>query len=122
MKNKIDFQYIDSEKRPWGIYYIIHSNKKCKVKRIEVLPGQKLSYQFHKSRDEKWTIISGSAIVTINGLKSRLIYGESVNIPRLSKHRIENPSDEPLIFIEVQTGDYFGEDDIIRIEDEYNRN
>jgi|TARA_R100000084_G_scaffold98042_1_gene52108 mannose-6-phosphate isomerase len=109
------------EYRPWGCYEILHEEKNCKVKRITVKPGERLSYQYHHKRSEVWTIISGIATITLNDKLSSLWYGESITIPHETKHRVENKEREDLVFIEVQTGTYFGEDDIIRIEDDYNR-
>jgi len=113
--------YLDSELRPWGSYHIISYDKKFKIKKIEVNPGQRLSYQYHNKRSETWTIISGIAHVTINDKVSELMAGDSITIPLKAKHRVENKGLNNLIFIEVQTGSYFGEDDIVRIEDDYNR-
>ena len=113
--------FIESEVRPWGSFYVIHDEVNYKIKRIEVNPGQRLSYQYHKKRSEAWTIVSGSAIVTINGDEKQLNVGETVFIPQGAKHRVENNSKNKLEFIEVQTGSYFGEDDIVRIQDDYNR-
>ena len=114
-------RYIEKEERPWGRFYVIHDEVNYKIKRIEVNPGQRLSYQYHKKRSEAWTIVSGSAIVTINGDEKQLNVGETVFIPQGAKHRVENKSNNKLEFIEVQTGSYFGEDDIVRIQDDYNR-
>ena len=107
--------------RPWGNYSIIDSESDYKVKKITVNPGQRLSYQFHNKRSESWTIIKGSGIVIINDKKLHLNYGDSIQIQVKSKHRILNNTDNLLVFIEVQTGEYFGEDDIVRIKDDYNR-
>ena len=112
--------FIESEVRPWGIFYVIHDEVNYKIKRIEVT-GQRLSYQYHKRRSEAWTVVSGSAIVTINGEEKQLNVGETVFIPQGAKHRVENKSKNKLKLIEVQTGSYFGEDDIVRIQDDYNR-
>lgn len=114
-------KYIESEKRPWGEYFVIHDEQNYKIKRIEVNAGQRLSYQYHKYRAEVWTIIEGEALITLNNKVIKASMGETVIIPLGSKHRIENISDKKIVFIEVQTGSYFGEDDIIRIEDDYNR-
>jgi len=111
----------DSEIRPWGRYYILSTHDNYKVKKIEVKIGQRLSYQFHNKRSEVWTIVEGTALVTLDDKKIKLKKGESVQIPLKSKHRVENIGDKILTFIEVQTGDYFGEDDIVRLEDDYNR-
>lgn len=108
--------------RPWGKYYVLYDEPNFKMKRIEVLPGQRLSYQYHHHRQEAWTIIQGTAKITLDGIERTYIYGETALIPLNAKHRIENVGDELLVFIEVQTGTYFGEDDIVRIEDDYERN
>ena len=108
-------------KRPWGRYYVIEDNDNYKIKRIEVNPKSRLSYQYHMQRSESWTIIKGQGIVTIDGVEQKVSSGESIKINKEAKHRILNSGDTPLVFIEVQTGTYFGEDDIVRIEDDYNR-
>lgn len=107
--------------RPWGKYYVLADELRYKLKRIEVNPGQKLSYQYHHKRQEQWTVIEGKATIILNDEEFSLGYGESIFIPQGAKHRIMNLSDEPVILIEVQTGTYFGEDDIIRLDDEYDR-
>lgn len=107
--------------RPWGKYFVLADEPHYKLKRIEVDPGQRLSYQFHHHRQEYWTIISGEAVVTLDGEEIVLKYGESIHIPLGAKHRIENRSAELVVFVEVQTGTYFGEDDIVRLEDDYER-
>ena len=91
------------------------------IKRIEVNPKSSLSYQYHMKRSESWTIIEGQGIVTLDGVEQKVSAGESIKINKEAKHRILNPNDTILVFIEVQTGTYFGEDDIVRIEDDYNR-
>ena len=83
--------------------------------------GHRLSYQYHHHRQEFWTVVQGEAVVVLDGVEHIVKYGESIFIPLGAKHRIENRSSELLIFIEVQTGTYFGEDDIIRLEDDYAR-
>ena len=112
---------IEKEERPWGRFFVIHDEKKYKLKRIEVDPGGRLSYQFHKKRSEVWTIVDGEAVVTLDGKISNHKPGETILIEKGIKHRVENKGNEKLIFIEVQTGTYFGEDDIVRLEDDYNR-
>ncbi len=107
--------------RPWGKYFVLEDETTHKVKRIEVITGGRLSYQYHQHRAEVWTIIQGTAKVTLNGIDTIYTAGEVVIIPLQAKHRIENVGDDTLIFIEVQHGTYFGEDDIFRIEDDYNR-
>jgi mannose-6-phosphate isomerase len=108
------------ETRPWGNYTILDEKKYYKVKHLFVEKGNKLSYQYHNKREEHWFIISGKALITINDEKNVLYPGESVDIPIQTPHRIE-ALDESIEFIEVQTGTYFGEDDITRIEDDYGR-
>ena len=115
------FKYINKDNRPWGLYYVIHDQSDYKIKRIEVNPNEKLSYQYHNKRSEAWTIISGTGDVIIDDKVYKVKPGVTLTIPKLSKHRIHKTSNEVLVFIEVQTGDYFGEDDIVRIEDQYNR-
>jgi mannose-6-phosphate isomerase len=112
---------LETDEKPWGKYYVLADEPNYKLKRIVVNPGQKLSYQYHHKRQEQWTIVEGNAIVVLDGNDIPLSYGESIFIPLGAKHRIMNPSDKPLIFIEVQTGTYFGEDDIVRLEDAYER-
>jgi mannose-6-phosphate isomerase len=92
-----------------------------KVKRIEVLPGKRLSYQKHSQRAEHWFVVEGTARVTLDGKDITINAGEAIDIPIGSAHRVENPGDDDLIFIEVQRGTYLGEDDIVRLEDDYGR-
>jgi mannose-6-phosphate isomerase len=112
---------IEHEDRPWGRFFVIHNESSYKLKRIEVYPLSRLSYQYHHKRSESWTIVEGVARVTLDGITKDYIAGETIIIPKLSRHRVENVSKSKLVFIEVQTGEYFGEDDIVRIEDDYNR-
>ena len=112
---------LEKEIRPWGSFQVISNDNSHKLKFINVEPKQKLSYQYHNKRSEIWVIIKGKAHVTIDGILKVYKYGEAVIIPQGSKHRVENQEDTELVFIEVQTGTYFGEDDIIRIEDDYGR-
>lgn len=115
------FKYIEKEVRPWGKFHVIADEKNYKIKRIEVNQGARLSYQYHLGRSELWLIIEGEAKVTIDGKEKTYKVGENVSIPVKSKHRVENDSDEKLVFIEIQHGQYFDEKDIFRIEDDYNR-
>ena len=110
------------DNRPWGSYTVLEETPTYKVKRIEVLPGQRLSYQKHERRAEHWVIVGGRAIVTLDGKEVGLSPGQSIDIPRRAPHRITNPGTALLTFIEIQHGDYFGEDDIVRLEDDYGRN
>ncbi len=109
------------DRRPWGEYRVLESAETFKVKRIDVLPGQRLSYQRHERRSEHWMVVGGIARVTLDGVLHDLQPGDTVDIPAGTAHRIENPGTEPMAFIEVQTGSYFGEDDIVRLEDDYGR-
>ena len=110
-----------SEERPWGSFTILEESDRYKVKRIDVKPGQRLSYQSHKKRDELWMIVEGIAVITLDGKETEKKYGEFVTIKKEQKHRIENRGGENVSFIEIQTGSYFGEDDIIRYQDDYSR-
>lgn len=112
---------MEESNRPWGKYTVIKDESNFKLKIIEVNPRQRLSYQYHNKRSEVWTIVEGSGEVVIDGKKNSLKYGDCIKIDKKSKHRIFNNSDTILKFIEVQTGSYFGEDDIVRIDDDYNR-
>lgn len=107
--------------RPWGEYHILYDDVNCKVKKIVVNPGGKLSYQYHFKRNEVWTITEGTGIFTLDGVNTICGPGDTLVIPTLAKHMIENTGAEPLVFIEVQRGSYFGEDDIVRISDVYGR-
>lgn len=107
--------------RPWGYYEILEDRPEHKVKRIVVHPGQRLSLQMHHRRAEHWLVIGGEGLVTLDDDEIVVPSGEAIDIPRGARHRIRNPGDEPVVFIEVQTGDYFGEDDIVRFEDDYGR-
>ena len=112
---------IENEERPWGRFFVLHDESTYKLKRIEVDPGGRLSYQYHNKRSEAWTIVNGNGTITLNGEAKEYNSGETILIPQGVKHRIENKGKEKVVFIEVQTGTYFGEDDIVRIEDDYNR-
>jgi mannose-6-phosphate isomerase-like protein (cupin superfamily) len=102
---------------------VLDEGDEFKVKRIEVLPNKRLSYQKHARRTEHWFVVRGIAKVTLNDREILVKTGEAIDIQLGDKHRVENPdSKELLIFIETQTGDYFGEDDIVRFEDDFGRN
>ena len=109
------------EDRPWGSYEVLLDAENCKVKRIIVQPGQRLSYQSHTKRMEQWTTVQGILTVVIDGEEQNVYPGESIHIPLGSKHRAWNKGKKEVTFIEVQTGTYFGEDDIVRYEDDYQR-
>lgn len=106
---------------PWGRYVVVDEASTHKAKRITVRPGGRLSYQRHLRRSEHWFIIAGEAEITIDGSVQRSFAGQAIDVARGAAHRIANPGTADLVFIEVQTGDYFGEDDIERLEDDYGR-
>ena len=110
-----------SDTRPWGKYQVLEETAHWKVKRIEVKPGRRLSYQKHFRRREHWLVVRGRALVTREGRDYGLRPGDSIDIPIKAGHRIANPGREKLVFIEIQQGDYFGEDDIERLQDDYGR-
>jgi mannose-1-phosphate guanylyltransferase/mannose-1-phosphate guanylyltransferase/mannose-6-phosphate isomerase len=107
--------------RPWGFYQSIHDGERFQVKRITVNPGAKLSLQKHFHRAEHWVVVNGTALVTRDDEKVLLRENESIYLPLGCVHRLENPGKLPLNLIEVQSGPYLGEDDIVRIEDVYAR-
>jgi len=109
---------LEKSDRPWGRYEVLQEGPSHKVKCIWVSPGKRLSYQ---KRSEHWFIVSGQAQVTIDGVISSLGAGESLDIPVGILHRIANIGDSDVVFVEVQTGTYFGEDDIERVEDDFGR-
>ena len=110
------------ENRPWGSFENLLDESYCKVKKIIINPNQRPSYQYHFKRSEHWVIVSGDAKVTIDDVESTKTVGDHIYIPEKASHRIENISgDLPLVFIEVQCGEYFGEDDIVRLSDDYKR-
>lgn len=107
--------------RPWGTYTVLDESNGYKIKRIEVMPGQRLSLQKHHHRSEHWIVVSGTARVTCNDDVLVVNINESTFIPMGASHRLENPGKIPLIIIEVQSGEYLGEDDIVRFQDDYQR-
>jgi mannose-1-phosphate guanylyltransferase/mannose-6-phosphate isomerase len=107
--------------RPWGSYQGIDAGPRFQVKRLSVKPGAQLSLQMHHHRAEHWVVVKGTAQVTCGDQVFRLHENESTYIPMGEKHRLENPGDEPLEVIEIQSGSYLGEDDIVRFEDMYDR-
>ena len=121
-KPSIEIKHIYKEHRPWGSFENLLDEDYCKVKRIIVKPGQRLSYQYHYKRDECWVIVQGKATVTLDDKVFTYLEGQVVQIEYGTKHRVQNEEEEDLIFIETQTGTYFGEDDIVRIQDDYGRN
>ena len=107
--------------RPWGSFTVLEDGSDCKVKRLTVKPGQVLSLQKHHRRSEHWTVVYGTAKVRVGDREFLLQRNESTFIPMGELHRLENPGDQNIHLIEVQCGDYFGEDDIVRLEDKYGR-
>jgi len=112
---------VKSDDRPWGRWEILLEEPNYKVKRITVKSGQRLSYQRHAKRREYWTVVSGRALATLDGAEVALEPGGRIDIPLGAAHRIANTGKDDMVFIEVQLGEYFGEDDITRLEDDYGR-
>jgi mannose-6-phosphate isomerase len=109
------------DERPWGSFTVLDEAEGYKVKRLEVLPGKRLSYQKHARRAEHWFVVCGTAKVTLDDREIILRPGEAIDIPIGAAHRVENPGAERLVFIEVQRGSYLGEDDIVRLQDDFGR-
>tara|TARA_R110000764_G_scaffold11417_3_gene34241 strand:- start:224 stop:565 length:342 start_codon:yes stop_codon:yes gene_type:complete len=109
------------KQRPWGGYTSVINESNHQVKTITVKPGQRLSKQYHHSRQEHWVIVSGRGTVELDNEIISVMPGKYIHVPVLAVHRIENTSDHDLVFIEVQLGDYLGEDDIVRLDDDYGR-
>ena len=111
----------NAETRPWGGYQILLDSEYCKVKKLIINPKKRFSLQYHNKRNETWTIIKGKLKITVDKKESVYSYGETISVSVGTLHRIENIGDEAAELIEVQTGSYFGEDDIVRIEDDFGR-
>jgi mannose-1-phosphate guanylyltransferase/mannose-6-phosphate isomerase len=107
--------------RPWGVYKILCEEARFKIKRIVVLPGKRLSLQYHHHRSEHWVVVRGTARVILNGEERFVHEGENVFIPKNAQHRLENPGKVDLEIVEIQGGEYLGEDDIVRLEDDFKR-
>jgi mannose-6-phosphate isomerase-like protein (cupin superfamily) len=107
--------------KPWGYYQVLFETEKYKVKELCVFPGGRLSLQKHFYRNEHWFVVEGRALVQVDAYKTELYAGSYVDIPAGSCHRLANNKAENLILIEIQTGRYFGEDDITRAKDDYDR-
>jgi mannose-6-phosphate isomerase len=112
---------METDHRPWGYYTVLADEPDHKVKRICVLPGKRLSLQRHCRRSEHWYLVRGEGIATVDDREVALRPGDAVDIPCGAAHRFGNTGEDEASFIEVQTGDYFGEDDIERIADDYGR-
>ena len=109
------------DRRPWGTFTVLDEGEGFKVKRIEVLAGHRLSYQKHAQRAEHWFVVEGTAKVTLDDAEITLLAGQAIDISIGAAHRVENPGAEKLVFIEVQRGNYLGEDDIVRLQDDFGR-
>lgn len=103
--------------RPWGMVTVLEEGARYRINRIEVNPGQHISTQMHHHRSEHWIVVAGTAKVICNGKETILIQKQSTYVPMSTPHRVENPGVIPLVMIEVQNGEYLGEDDIVRFED-----
>lgn len=112
---------MEGSTRPWGSYDVLAEAATFKVKTITVLPGQRLSYQRHSRRSEHWFVVQGVGVVTLDGVETDIAAGSTIDVPVGACHRIENAGSDELVFVEVQHGDYFGEDDIERLDDDYGR-
>jgi mannose-6-phosphate isomerase len=109
------------DRRPWGTFTVLDEGDGFKVKRIEVLPGKRLSYQKHAQRAEHWVVVQGTAKVTLDDTEIKVPAGQAIDIAVGAAHRVENAATELLVFIEVQRGAYLGEDDIVRLQDDFGR-
>jgi mannose-6-phosphate isomerase len=107
--------------RPWGSFTVLEEGRGYKIKRIEVKPGHRLSLQMHHHRSEHWIVVSGTALVTCGESETMVKSNQSTYVPQCTTHRLENPGLIPLVIIEVQNGEYLGEDDIVRFHDDYSR-
>ena len=114
-------QALEHDERPWGCYDVLFKNHAAKVKIITVKPGGRLSYQYHHKRAEVWVCVKGKLSVILDDVLHLLHPGESITIPQGAKHRAYNDTKKLTQFIETQTGTYFGEDDIVRLQDDYER-
>jgi mannose-6-phosphate isomerase len=122
MRRELEPMTLEHDERPWGNYTVLDEGAHYKVKRITVHAGKRLSYQRHTRRAQHWLVVDGAGRVTLDGRDFDVIPGNAVDIPVEAAHRIANTGTaEPLIFIEVQRGDYFGEDDIVRLDDDFGR-
>ncbi|NJN22486.1 MAG: cupin domain-containing protein [Leptolyngbya sp. RL_3_1] len=110
-----------TELRPWGSFTVLEEGSRYKIKRIEVKPGHRLSLQMHHHRSEHWIVVCGTAKVTCGEQEILLTSNQSTYVPPCTSHRLENTGVIPLILIEVQNGEYLGEDDIVRYQDDYAR-
>jgi mannose-1-phosphate guanylyltransferase / mannose-6-phosphate isomerase len=118
-QNQVESREHLTVERPWGSYTVMQGGPGYKVKKVVVDPGARLSLQLHHRRAEHWVVVQGEALVTIGEELSTVLPNQSVYVPVKTPHRLENPGTEPLCLIEVQTGDYLEEDDIVRLADDF---
>jgi mannose-6-phosphate isomerase len=111
----------DFEERPWGSWHVIDVGPGYKIKRIHVNPGRRLSLQTHQYRSEHWVVVFGIATATIDEETRTAGPGDSIDVPRGARHRLANDGAEELVIVEVQHGAYTGEDDIVRLDDDFGR-
>ena len=119
MSSKNEIQKLET--CPWGGYIVLIDNPSCKVKKLIINPKKRFSLQYHNKRTETWTVVKGKLQITVGEKVKTYSYGETISVPVKTVHRIENIGDEIAEVIEVQTGTYFGEDDITRLEDDFGR-
>ena len=112
---------LEAVEKPWGSYTNLMDEQYTKVKKILISPGQSPSYQYHFKRSELWIIVKGIAEVKIDDNVTSHIVGDVIKIPKEAKHQVTNIGETDIIFVEIQLGEYFGEDDIVRLEDKYGR-
>src|SRR6266699_4228668 len=117
----IQYEVGDRDSRPWGTWEVLATGDRYIVKRISVLPGQRLSLQYHKHRSEHWTIVQGSAEVELDDVVHQMSAGQHIYIPVEGLHRVRALGSEPLVFLEIQVGEVLDENDIVRISDDYGR-
>ena len=111
----------ETDVRPWGRYTVLDSSDAFKVKRIEVMPGKRLSYQRHAHRSEHWFVVAGDGVATLDGTRIAVHAASTIDVPVGVAHRIENTGSTALVFIEVQHGESFAEEDIVRLDDDFGR-
>jgi len=113
---------MEKDTRPWGNYEVLLDDEDCKVKKITIKPKSRPSYQYHHKRSEIWIMVSGHGQVTLDDKERFVTSGDIIEVPIECRHRIENQDESKnLVFIEIQQGTYFGEDDIVRVSDDYDR-
>ena len=117
----VDLKQNKTEERPWGSYLVLLDEPNYKVKKLIINPKKRFSLQYHHKRTETWTVVNGKLKITVGEETKEYSYGQTISVPVGKKHRIENCGDEVAELIEVQTGSYFGEDDIVRLEDDFGR-